>query len=294
MAAGFVRGPMTLPGRHELSPEEFEQRHRVVTTIVLLHVPALLAIAVARDFAVVPAVAEVAPVLVLAGVGARVSRLSRDARAAVASLALLLCGAILVHLTGGLTEAHFHFFVALPIVAVYQRWHLFVAAVVLVPVHHVLLGVIEPQWVFDHDSAHASPLLWSAVHAAFMLVLALVTAHVWHARDAAHDRSEQLRQELSAQTFRRRQALEINDSIVQGLATARYALELGEHELAVRSMEHTLGAARGLISDLVGAHALGVPESLVRNHAAQVVVGQPASRAVMRADLERERAKGAA
>ena len=73
---------------------------------------------------------------------------------------------------------------------------------------------------------------------------------------------------------RRRDALEINDSIVQGLTVIKYALELGDVELAERKTEETLAAARRLITDLLTQHVEMsqphrlTPGSMVRSRAA--------------------------
>jgi signal transduction histidine kinase len=51
---------------------------------------------------------------------------------------------------------------------------------------------------------------------------------------------------------RQRQALEINDGIVQGLATAKLALELDQTKVTRDALESTLASARRLITDLLG------------------------------------------
>ena len=51
---------------------------------------------------------------------------------------------------------------------------------------------------------------------------------------------------------RQRQALEINDNIVQGLAAAQMALALGEVAQSEAALTETLGAARRIITDLLG------------------------------------------
>lgn len=71
---------------------------------------------------------------------------------------------------------------------------------------------------------------------------------------------------------RRRQALDIHDNIVQGLATAKLSLELGRHEDALAAVEHTLGAARTIITDLLGEEGSGIelgPGDLRRRSAAK-------------------------
>jgi hypothetical protein len=68
----------------------------------------------------------------------------------------------------------------------------------------------------------------------------------------------ELRVEVETAALRRRQALEINDNVVQGLAVAKYAFELGDPDKALAAVDGTLAAARRIISELV--EELGVQE----------------------------------
>lgn len=91
----------------------------------------------------------------------------------------------------------------------------------------------------------------------------------------------ELRLELETAALRRRQALEINDNVVQGLAVAKYAFELGNMEKAQSAVEGTLAASRRIISDLV--EELGVEEvfegpASVRQQAATGYSEGPGSR----------------
>jgi hypothetical protein len=51
---------------------------------------------------------------------------------------------------------------------------------------------------------------------------------------------------------RQRQALEINDNIVQGLTVAKYQLDRGKDEHTREAIEATLRKARALITELLG------------------------------------------
>jgi signal transduction histidine kinase len=51
---------------------------------------------------------------------------------------------------------------------------------------------------------------------------------------------------------RQRQALELNDDVVQGLAVARMALDLGQRDKAVDAIEQSMQSASRIISDLLG------------------------------------------
>ena len=70
--------------------------------------------------------------------------------------------------------------------------------------------------------------------------------------------------------LRRRQALEINDNVVQGLVAASYALELEDPEQSAKYLAGTLGAARTMMDDLLDPLTGGGmrPGQLVRRAAA--------------------------
>lgn len=51
--------------------------------------------------------------------------------------------------------------------------------------------------------------------------------------------------------LRRRQAAEINDNVVQGVAAAMYALELDDTESALAYLTRTLESARAMMNDLI-------------------------------------------
>ena len=69
---------------------------------------------------------------------------------------------------------------------------------------------------------------------------------------------------------RERQALEINDTIVQGLSVAKYSLDTGADDKTRAAIEHTLEQARTIISDLLGDEDNFGPGDLRRQEAAQV------------------------
>ncbi len=84
-------------------------------------------------------------------------------------------------------------------------------------------------------------------------------------------RASEMRLQLAEAQLRRQQALEINDNIVQGLAVAKYALDLGETEKVQEAIDGTLAAARTIISDLleeIGEDDLFGATALIRDRAA--------------------------
>ena len=72
---------------------------------------------------------------------------------------------------------------------------------------------------------------------------------------------------------RQGQALEINDNVVQGLAAAAYALQLGLHDQAAAAVQGTLAAARSMVDDLLEASGDLESRRLVREQPAAPVLG---------------------
>lgn len=87
---------------------------------------------------------------------------------------------------------------------------------------------------------------WSA-RAMPMLLLGGLLGHASDRLTAAED--ERRRFESAAQ--RHREAVEINDSIVQGLAAAKWSLEAGRIERGLDVINQTLGSAQAMVSDLL-------------------------------------------
>lgn len=54
-----------------------------------------------------------------------------------------------------------------------------------------------------------------------------------------------------ARELRHKQAIEINDSLVQGMAAAKWALEAGRTEAGLAALEQTLDQGQRLVSDLI-------------------------------------------
>ncbi len=66
----------------------------------------------------------------------------------VIAVAQMLMGALLIHLTGGRIETHFHVFGSLAFLAFYRDWRVLVPATVVVALDHMLRGYFWPQSVY--------------------------------------------------------------------------------------------------------------------------------------------------
>ena len=66
-------------------------------------------------------------------------------------------------------------------------------------------------------------------------------------------------------------ALEINDTVVQGLVVAKMSLELGDTERAGAAIDSSLAAAKGIITGLLGEGEAGLsPGAILRRGAADL------------------------
>ena len=93
------------------------------------------------------------------------------------TIGLLSCSALLVHISDGMSEAYFHFFVMVAALSLYEDWVPFGAAVVFVLFQQGITAAIV-----DYDDAD-SPWVWALVHSAFIGALSLVCLATWRASE---------------------------------------------------------------------------------------------------------------
>ncbi len=184
-----------LPHGRRLAHEQWHRRHTAILALLWLHVLVVPAIAWLLGSSVWHMIQEAAPLAAAAFIAGQ-KRLSRRTRALATSIGLLTASAVLVHITGGLIEMHFHFFVIVPVIALYQNWGPFLAAVGYVLVHHGVMGAISPESVYNHPAAIASPWRWAAVHAFFIAGLCIVCLVTWRWNELALDQRERTQDSL--------------------------------------------------------------------------------------------------
>lgn len=205
-------------------------RHRVVLTVLLLAVPGLSIAGFVRGWSIPHVLAEVVlPVLGAWAIGRHARH--RRVATATAAIGLMYVSAVLVHVADGVTEAHFAFFVAFGLVALYRDWLVFFAAAGVAVGHHAVFaltdGVLlrEPYQLED-------PWLWAGIHVAFVTVVTGVQALGMLDVSRSVRRRTAAEAELARSEERRRTALTLHDDVVQALATANYARQLLEPELS--------------------------------------------------------------
>jgi len=115
-------------------------------------------------------------------------------RSLACSFGLLTAAAMGVHVSGGVTEAHFSFFVVVVLLTLYEDWTVFVLAVLYTLLHHGVLGMIDPGEVF---SAHlGSPWTWAAIHAVFVAASGAAGVVAWRLNEDVRRRMRETQDEL--------------------------------------------------------------------------------------------------
>jgi diguanylate cyclase len=167
-----------LPEGNHLSPWVWERRHAAIVRIALVQSVFAFLFGLYRGLPPLHAAGE-SSVIVLCGLWAWRSRGSRAVRSGLATVALVTTSAVLVHTSGGVTEWHFHFFVMVGLITLYQDWAPFIVAIVYVVLHHGVLGSFDPEGVYGTPEAIRAPWQWALLHAAFVLAAAAVHVVAW-------------------------------------------------------------------------------------------------------------------
>jgi diguanylate cyclase (GGDEF)-like protein len=164
-----------LPQGQMLPEHILRHRHQTIVWLMWLHVVGLVAFGLLQGQTVAHMTFEGA---ILAGpaVIASSERVGLRMRVAAAAFGLITASAMLVHLANGVVEAHFHFFVMIGVLTLYQDWMAFGIAIGYVVLHHGVVGVVAPEQVYNHPDAIAHPWRWAMIHGGF--VLAASAAHV--------------------------------------------------------------------------------------------------------------------
>lgn len=151
------------------------------------------------------------------------------------ALAQVSFSALLIHLTGGRIETHFHVFGSLAFLALYRDWRVLVTATLVVALDHLLRGIWYPLSVYGVPYATAWRTVEHAIWVAFEDVV-LIWACFVSRREMweicrREEQNRQLLDELEQRVCDRTAALE-----AEIVARERTARELGRSEERYRTL----------------------------------------------------------
>jgi signal transduction histidine kinase len=219
-----------LPRGNTLDDETFRRRHLLLCWVLGLHVPALFAFGLYQGFGVRHSAIEVAvPLGCLA-----FARMARNRRVAAffITAGLVYCSSALVHLSNGTIEAHFHFFILIGLIALYQDWVPFVWNVAFTVLSHGLGSALASAAMFNHPAAQRRPWTWAVLHGVAVLAACIGEIIFWKNTEREQQR---------------------NVALVASMASAKAEQREAVSELLVnlaRRNQSLLNRQLGLISDL--------------------------------------------
>jgi signal transduction histidine kinase len=191
-----------LPRGNTLDPQEWRKRHSFLQWILLVHLPSLFIFGVAlHHTAEITALTLVPPLLCLiAGHFTPRRRLS----SLFITAGLVYCSAALVGLSRGSIEAHFHFFIMIGFIALYQDWLPFLWNIVFTVISHGVGSAWSQSLIFNHQSGELHPWTWSAIHGAAVLAACVGVVIFWRTTEDEQEKSVQLTKALADAEIGRR------------------------------------------------------------------------------------------
>ena len=183
----FSRLIAALPEGRSLASEAWGRRHRVILWLLWVHVAFLWFFGAVTGHSALHS-AVVAGSVAASAALASWPRLGQRLRAVLASIGLLSASVGLVHLSGGYIELHFHFFVMVAVIALYQDWTPFLVAIGFVVLHHGAGSAFDPAGVYNHPSAQAHPWLWALIHGGFILGISAACLVNWRLNETEYAR----------------------------------------------------------------------------------------------------------
>jgi PAS domain S-box-containing protein/diguanylate cyclase (GGDEF)-like protein len=205
---GFlVRLRCALPHGRTLPNESWRRRHRALLALVWAHAVGLTLFGIERGYGIVHSAQEGLAVAAFAALATLAGKRQRLA-AALVSVGLVTSSAVLVHLWDGVIEAHFHFFVVLVLLSLYEDWLPFLLAATYVVLHHGLVGVLDSDSVYNHADAIANPWKWAAIHGAFVTAVGVGSVAAWRLNENIRSETREAYQRARESEERFRSAFE--------------------------------------------------------------------------------------
>jgi signal transduction histidine kinase len=180
----------TMPAGSQLPERLWARRHRGILVVLWLHAIGIACFSLYTGNSWRHSLFE-GGIVALTALAAALRTGHRTTQASLAAFGLIASSAMLVHLSGGYIEFHFHFFVMVGLMALYQEWAPFLVAIGFVLLHHGVVGVLDPSDVYNHAAAMAHPWRWAALHAAFIAAMSAVSLTTWRLSENARADAEQ-------------------------------------------------------------------------------------------------------
>ncbi len=184
-----------LPRGNLLDDTAWRKRHKVVLWVLGLHLPALFVFALWLQHSPLTTLYGLIPLAVclLIGIGTPQRRVASF----FTSAGLVYCAAALVVFSRGSIEAHFHFFVIIGFIALYQDWVPFLWNIVFTVLSHGIGTAWEAGLIFNHPDAQVNPWVWSLIHGVAVLLACVGVVVFWRTTEDEQHKSMRLATQLA-------------------------------------------------------------------------------------------------
>jgi diguanylate cyclase (GGDEF)-like protein/PAS domain S-box-containing protein len=185
-----------IPAGGGLRDDDWAYRHRVLTVLLAASVAGLTGFGGLRDQL---GAALLAVLIILPCVVAAVTLRPRRLPSVLVALGFAAACGSFVTLSGGLTEAHFTFFIAVAALALYRDWAPFGVFLVATVAHHAVFGALRSDLTYAHHSAVVHPWIWALLHGLAVLLAAAFQLFGWRLSEAEERRAGAVLAESRAQ-----------------------------------------------------------------------------------------------
>ncbi len=246
-----------------LSNAAFASRHRALRLVLWLHLPLLIVITLINNGASfiesgkMPGMSGMSgqrsdawltwtmiALVLLCAMAGGITRTRRSSALAV-SLGLLSAAAALVNAGGGLTDLHFHFFVVLGLISLYQDWAALVLSVLLVAAHHIVSATVATTSVFSSPHAQQHPYMYVLLHVVFVIAMCATQIAYWRFAHTAEAEADAERDKVTQESQAALQAVADGASRREAEAAADAASQLARSEELGSKLESVLAEVAG-------------------------------------------------
>ena len=184
-----------LPRGNLLDDAAWQKRHRVLLWVLGLHLPALFVFALWLQHNPLTIFYGLIPLIMCLLIG--IGTTQRRAASFFTSAGLVYCAAALVVFSRGSIEAHFHFFIIIGFIALYQDWVPFLWNIVFTVLSHGIGTAWQAGLIFNHPAAQVNPWIWSLIHGVAVLFACVGVVIFWRTTEDEQRKSMRLATQLA-------------------------------------------------------------------------------------------------
>jgi signal transduction histidine kinase len=185
-----------LPRGYDLDEADWQRRHRMLLWVLAVHVPGLALFGLFLGHApLTVALVLITPAACVAA-GHLLRRHRRTASVTVTG-GLVYCSAALVGLSHGSIEAHFHFFIIIGFIALYQDWAPFLFNILFTVISHGIGSAWQQSLIFNTAAGQSDPWLWSLIHGIAVLFACVGMMLFWRVTEDSQNEKDALSRKLA-------------------------------------------------------------------------------------------------